>query len=254
MNDTSLLILGHGYTGTELMRSQSEHAVATSRSESGLVRFDLADQSSWSNLPRASRTAWLFPAVPLAQVKRFHQQCGSRLGRLVVVGTTGALQIDRPHQWVDSGTGLSSDLARVEGERYLLRQGAILILAAGIYGPGRNPIDWVRRGWVGPSERFVNFIHVSDLVGIIHAALERGRPGQTYLAADGRPHRWRELCQHWHEAFGLPIGAAKEGKRPSKRCRSEPDLEQLGYRLKFPDVLVGVRSLQDQTDSSNSSI
>ena len=80
-----------------------------------------------------------------------------------------------PPPWIDESAPIDLTKPRVQGEEYLRNEhGAIVLRVAGIYGPGRNPLDWIRQGRVGPSRKYVNLIHVEDLAAICLAALEKG--------------------------------------------------------------------------------
>ena len=67
----------------------------------------------------------------------------------------------------------------------------MILRVAGIYGPGRG--HWFKqflRGEArieGDGSRWLNMIHRDDVVGVIIAALERGKPGEIYNAADNEP-------------------------------------------------------------------
>ena len=69
-----------------------------------------------------------------------------------------------------------------------------MLRVTGIYGPGRNPLDWIRQGRIGPSRKYVNLIHVEDLAAICLAVLDRGYPSEAYNVSDGQAHTWKEIC------------------------------------------------------------
>lgn len=86
----------------------------------------------------------------------------------------------------------------VETEKFLLAAAAgrsefpaVILRVAGIYGPGRgHAFKQFLSGEArieGDGSRFLNMIHRDDLIGTIIAALERGRPGEIYNAADNEP-------------------------------------------------------------------
>jgi len=68
---------------------------------------------------------------------------------------------------------------------------AVLLRLAAIYGPGRaRPLLQYLKGEAkipGQGERFLNMIHLEDVVGAILAALQHGRPGEIYNLADDEP-------------------------------------------------------------------
>src|SRR5665213_794314 len=98
----SVLILGAGYTGKKLAeRGRSgkyvEKIFETSRSNGG-IQFELQKQSTWKNLPPVDGCFWMFPAVPLMEVKSFLDECGATLGRIVVVGSSSGFLVKEPNQ------------------------------------------------------------------------------------------------------------------------------------------------------------
>ncbi len=123
----------------------------------------------------------------------------------------------------------------MQGEEYLRKQhGAIVLRVAGIYGPGRNPLDWIRQGRVGPSRKYVNLIHVEDLAAICLLALEQGKPGEAYNVSDGQPHTWNEICVTAQQRWGVTAGAAKEDHSPGKRISNAKLRSELDYRFRHP--------------------
>ncbi|HMP84741.1 MAG TPA: SDR family oxidoreductase, partial [Verrucomicrobiota bacterium] len=74
---------------------------------------------------------------------------------------------------------------------------AVIVRAAGIYGPGRGYLlKQFLRGEArieGDGGRTLNMIHRDDLIGIIIAALQCGQPGTIYNAVDNEPVTQRDF-------------------------------------------------------------
>jgi nucleoside-diphosphate-sugar epimerase len=113
---------------------------------------------------------------------------------------------------------------------------AVILRVAGIYGPGRNPIEWITSGRVGPSRKYVNLIHVEDLAAICLAALERGTPGEAYNVSDGTPRTWKEICHIVRERWAIHSVAEKEDASPGKRVANGKLLRDLDGTLLHPDL------------------
>jgi hypothetical protein len=231
---TSLVILGSGYTSRfilPLAERRYTRILATSRnpdhhlatlSQNSRVRFDLSDRTTWQNIPPDGDLLWCFPAEPLELVQEFAKRLGMPSRRLVVLGSTSAygagdMETDPP-SWTDETAPIDRSKLRVQGEEYLReKHGAVVLRVAGIYGPGRNPIDWIKRGRVGPSRKYVNLIHVEDLAEICLTALERGLSGEAYNVSDGTPRRWKDICRMAQDRWGIQpsgeIDDASTGKR-----------------------------------------
>ncbi len=261
MSSPVLVILGTGYTGRVLFRqarAEGRIVFAASRTpETNLkdippeqrLRFDLDHAGTWDALPAQADVVWTFPAVPPDTVGTFGEQVAPHLRRLVVLGATsaydGSPQAVRGEP-VDETAPVDRSIARVHGEELLReRYGAIVLRVAGIYGPGRNPLDWIRQGRVGYSHRFVNLIHIEDLAAIILQTLEDGVPGDTYNVSDGTPRRWSEIMDaaaaRWGTGKPLPADPMA-GKRISNRKL----LAELGYTLRYPDLFAALEELERQ--------
>ena len=249
-----LIVLGSGYTGLVLHRmltSQGRTVYATSRNPlnnlAGIpseqrMQFDLELPSTWPNIPVNADLIWCFPATPLEQVQAFARTLGAPPRRIVVLGSTSAYDApsqsnEYPPPWIDETARIDMSKPRVQGEEFLRTNcGAIILRVAGIYGPGRNPIDWIRTGRVSPSRKYVNLIHVEDLAAICLAAIEKGTPGEAYNVSDGQPHTWNEICATAQQRWGVTAAAVKEAPSSGKRISTTKLRAEIGYALRHPDL------------------
>ena len=158
-----LIVLGSGYTGLALYRmgtSRGRTVHATSRNPlnnlAGIppeqcLQFDLEDPSTWGNIPASADLIWCFPATPLEQVQAFARMLDAPTQRMVVLGSTSAYEVsdhstEYPPPWIDESAPIDLTKPRVQGEEYLRNKlGAIVLRVAGIYGSGRNPLDYKDR-------------------------------------------------------------------------------------------------------------
>jgi nucleoside-diphosphate-sugar epimerase len=137
----------------------------------------------------------------------------------------------------------------VQGEEYLRKElGAIVLRVAGIYGPGRNPLDWIRQGRVGPSRKYVNLIHVEDLAAICLLALNKGKPGEAYNVSDGQPHTWNEVCATVQQRWGVTAAVIKEDRSSGKRVSTTKLRADLGYALRHPDLYEALAMIESGTE------
>jgi nucleoside-diphosphate-sugar epimerase len=187
--------------------------------------------------------------------------------RIVYVSTTGVYG-DTAGDWVDERSPVdpsaSRAVRRLDAEQALRdwgSQGAeqVILRVPGIYGPGRLPIERIRQGLplVRPEEApYTNRIHVDDLVSACVAAMERGRAGEVYNAADGHPSSMADYFCRIADLAGLPrpplLGLA-EAKgvlspgmlsylRESRRVSNRKLLETLGVQLRYPTLESGLRA------------
>ncbi|MFC1745995.1 hypothetical protein ACFL35_18530 [Candidatus Riflebacteria bacterium] len=247
-----ILILGRGYTGgfleELLLAEKKESKVYTTRRNKGPIQFLFEQRQTWSQLPDVEATFWTFPAAPPATVKEFYQNNKKKLGKLIVIGSTGHILCSKAGEIVKENSPLDLNQERVQGEEFLRDKGAIIVRAAGIYGPGRDPRRWFERGLLQPGERRLNLVHVEDLCRFLLQALQRGETGAHYLAADGKPASCSDLFNIWK----LDLPEKRMEKPVSGRNRKQKivdpawSIKELGIVLKFKDVFAGVDSLEQE--------
>ena len=255
-----IVILGAGYTGRFLATTLSGRGrtiLLTSRDPdhrladvppAQRLRFDLTQPSTWRNIPLAADLIWCFPAVPLNLVQQFSAAVTSP-GRVLVLGSTSAYDIGKPTNypppWVNETAPIDLSKPRVEGEEYLRKTfGAIVLRVAGIYGPGRNVLDWIRQGRVGPSRKFVNVIHVEDLSSICAAALDRGTPGEVYNVSDGTPRTWDEIVRYAGQRWGITQATRAASTGVGKRIEIRKLRQELGVSIRHGDLFPELEELE----------
>lgn len=248
-----LIILGSGYTARFLLPPASRqyaHVFATSRAPDRhlnhitpdrRIRFDLTQQSTWKNISTGTDLLWCFPATPPDLVQKFAVTLDPLSRRLVVLGSTSAYEVggsrEYPPPWIDETAPIDLTKPRVQGEEFLRTNcGAIVLRVAGIYGPGRNPIDWIRTGRVSPSRNYVNLIHVADLARICLATLEHGKPGEAYNVSDGTPRTWREIHETVSQHLSSASPAAAIDQQPGKRISTVKLGESFGPIIRHRDL------------------
>lgn len=191
--------------------------------------------------------------------------------KLVYISTSGVYG-DCGGAWVDETAALRPASARARrrlaAEQSLAvwrerRDVAVVILrVAGIYGPGRWPLEALRRG--RPVIRRAecpptNLIHADDLARICVAAMEAGQDGAVYNVADGHPLTLTEYHQAVARHFGLPpppeISFAEARRRfspallsfltESRRLDNRRLLRELAINLRYPDLNAALEGSRD---------
>ncbi len=267
-----LVILGSGYTGRVLHRtgtSQGWTVHATSRNPlnnlAGIpseqrMKFDLEQTSTWLNIPVGADLIWCFPATPLEQVQAFARTLDAPPRRIVVLGSTSAYDgsgqsNEYPPPWIDESAPIDLTKPRVQGEEFLRKEcGAIVLRVAGIYGPGRNPLNWIRQGRVGPSRKYVNLIHVEDLAAICLLALDKGKPGQAYNVSDGQPRTWAKICEDANRRWRVPSPPQPYDGRPGKRLSIAKLQEEFAYTFQYPRLCTGLADIESPRSASSQQI
>lgn len=255
-----IVILGAGYTGRFLetaLSGQGRIVLFTSRDPghrlahvppAQRLRFDLTEPSTWANIPPSADLIWCFPAAPLDLVQQFAAVVNAP-GRIVVLGSTSAYDIGEPTgyppPWINETAPVDLSKPRVEGEEYLRKTlGAIVLRVAGIYGPGRNPLDWIRQGRVGPSRKFVNLIHANDLASVCAAALERGVPGAVYNVSDGTPRTWDDIVRYAGQRWGITQATRAASTGVGKRIETRKLQQELGVSLRHGDLFAELEVIE----------
>lgn len=257
-----IVVLGAGYTGRaliHLLEKEGIEVVASNRSPEVYskrfasvrqIRFDLLDEATW-RIPSCDGCVILFPPAPPESVERiaplFMRQCK----KLVVIGTTSSYRSSVEHEILDETAGLDLESPRVRGEEYLRRLGGVVLRSAGIYGPGRNPLDWLRSGRIASLEKYVNLIHVEDLAAVIVAALDRAEPSEHFIVTDGTPRRWKDIAE-WAEKKGFVTGPISRGASvaSSRRLTNNKLIGSLSPALKRTELFTELEILETEHPTS----
>lgn len=145
----------------------------------------------------------------------------------------------------------------VETEKLLLTAAvennfpAAILRVAGIYGPARgHSFKAFLRGEArieGDGARWLNMIHRDDLIGVIIAALQNGRPGEIYNAADNESPSQLKIYEWLAGELRRPlppqvVAEAEVWRRrgvTNKRVSNAKLRAELNYEFQFPDFRAG---------------
>jgi nucleoside-diphosphate-sugar epimerase len=155
--------------------------------------------------------------------------------------------------WVDESSPTtpasetSQVLVQAEGEAPAV--GAMVVRAAGIYGPGRAALfEKFRRSDAvieGDGSRWVNQVHRDDLVAALVHLLEPAAPLETYNAADDEPVMLRDYyawCSEKLEKPMPPYGPVdpKRKRGLTNKRVSNRKLRATGWSPQFPTFREGL--------------
>ena len=215
------------------------------------VRFDLAQPSTWKNLPSGADLLWCFPATPLEAVRSF-AQASRAFGTLVVLGSTSAYDVgdssQSPPAWIDETSPVDFSKPRVQGEEFLRHEYKAMVLrVAGIYGPARHPYNWIKTGRVSLSDKYVNLIHVEDLAAVCQAALQYGVPGEIYNVSDGVPRTWKEIGHRLYgdDASRTSAGEPQQSGKRISTAKLRALLQDAHTSIRHPDLFHSLERLGD---------
>lgn len=185
--------------------------------------------------------------------------------------STSAVYGDCQGRWIDEAEPLKPGSARgrrrLDAELALRAWSArtavktVVLRVPGIYGPGRLPVERLRRGdpVLHESESpYTNRVHAEDLAEAAVLALERGEPGAAYNVSDGAPTSMSDYLRRCAALLGLPepasvsLAEARQRFSPmllsfleeSKRLRAAR-LRALGWAPRYPDLASGMATLSD---------
>lgn len=260
---------GWGIVGTS--RSLEKAAALAALGYDSHVFDGTAPLSDPSVLGPATHMLISVPAEEQADaVLRWHAADIAKLKNLKWLGylsTTGVYG-DRGGDWVDEQSDLrptqARSIRRADAEAGWLKLQAEhgvpvhVFRLAGIYGPGRNQLEGVKRGTahriVKPGQVFCR-IHVEDIAQVLEASMAKPNPGAVYNVADDEPAPPQDVVQYAAELLNLqvppdiPFDAAQLSPMQasfyadSRRVRNDRIKSELGVTLKYPTYREGLKAL-----------
>lgn len=247
-----VVVFGAGYFGKVLAQAlaRSGYEVVTTRrspdsNSSGSIVFDLKRPKTWVAVPKSWGYVVTFPVEPMELISQFFGSVVPVASRLVAISTTSVFVVDEEDAPVDEDSRINMSSPRVQGEEYLLQRGCVVLHSAGMYGPRRNPLDWVRKGLIADGRKLVNLIHVEDLAAASIAALESSVSGRRYVVSDGTPRRWDDIVS-WAVARGFLKTALPKGplRRSSRRASPQRLLHEVSPHFTHTDFLAELALLE----------
>ena len=242
------------------------------------VRGDLDEPESLNNLPAAAVLYYFAPPSATGEDDTRLAALLSTLGqhhalprRVVYISTSGVYG-DCGGAWVDEDWPVNprSDRGqrRAAAEKRLREWCAacgvenVILRVPGIYGPGRLPIERIRRGVPVVRETdspWSNRIHADDLAQACFLAARRDRAGGIYNVSDGNPTTMTDYFFRVADLAGLPRPPAlamEEARKTlgpgimsfleeSKRLVNRRMLEELGVVLRYSSLADGLPACLD---------
>jgi nucleoside-diphosphate-sugar epimerase len=260
---------GWGVIGTS--RSLEKAADLAARGYDSHVFDGTAPLSDPSVLVPATHVLVSVPADDQADaVLRWHGEHIARLPHLKWLGylsTTGVYG-DRNGDWVDETAPVNPQQARSKrraeaeaGWLALHRQHGVpvhVFRLAGIYGPGRNQLEGVKRGTAHrinkPGQVFCR-IHVEDIASVLQASMAHPAPGAVYNVADDEPAPPQDVVAYAAQLLNLPVPPeipfeqaqlspmAASFYGDNRRVRNDRIKRELGVTLKYPTYREGLKAL-----------
>lgn len=284
MND-DVLIIGCGYTGRRLGARLAAGSVnvrglvAHAASAADLVPLGIAPQvedldSGENGIPADGALVYYGAPPPRdgdtdSRLARTLTRLSGVPHRIVYLSTTGVYG-DRDGERVDETTAPAPQNARsrrrLDAEtrlrNYARANGCewVILRVAGIYGPGRLPMERLRAG--DPVLRdadsgFSNRIYIDDLVTVCErAGISASAANEIFNVADGAPTTTaafsRELARQaglapplevdWERMQATASAMRRSFLAESKQVAAGKLQEVLGVTLEYPDYRAGIRA------------
>jgi nucleoside-diphosphate-sugar epimerase len=93
-----------------------------------------------------------------------------------------------------------------------------------------------KKGKILNTPKWVNLLHVEDAAAICLQALEQAPDGSTYLASDGHPRTWDEICSMASSKWGIRIPPPTSPQHTGKHISIHKLRTELNYAFRFPDL------------------
>lgn len=160
-----MLVLGKGYVGSALL-NRFPNARFTNRKI-----FELKDRATWKNdvlsVKEGEEVVWTFPAAQSleeADLALELYETYFKKAKTIIFGSTNSYQTQNRGELVTEDTPLKLEDLRTQTEEKLRVRGACIVHLAGIFGPGRDPLDWYLKKRIHSGRSYLNLIHLDDIV------------------------------------------------------------------------------------------
>ena len=174
---------------------------------------------------------------------------------IVYLSSTGVYP-DLKGNWVDETTVPNPDTERgkilLEAEKLVLNSGfpSVIFRLSGIYGPGRNRIQTAKQGELVIDEpyKYINMIHVDDIVSAIPLLFKSAEPGKVYLGVDDDPVTQSEFFDWLSEKLNISIASIPVSNATCGKRLKNKSLKSLGFSFYYPTFREGYSALLNESD------
>jgi hypothetical protein len=224
----NVAVFGLGYTGkriAEKLQAFPEISLRSFSSKtqiSGTENFDFSDTNSLTTFSKKISPKEIdlgivtFPVQKLQDPSLFLDLLFVSVKNPILLGTTSIYRRDPD---IVESTPLLEDHDRFSVEEEWLRRGGKILRLCGIYGPGRNPADWARKGLVKKNSRQLNLIHGDDVALTVVRLTQLIREKNFEILpnvlnlSDNQWHTWKEIFSFLEEHDRIPKSEIVESDR-----------------------------------------
>jgi nucleoside-diphosphate-sugar epimerase len=278
--NSRILIAGCGYVGAALgvrLATMGHTVCGLRRDPSSLptaitpIRADLSHPETLRDLPDALDTVFYTAGAVARSDGAYRMAYVDGLRHLfevlvalptpprrVIFTSSTAVYAQTDGSWVDETS--PTEPTSFSGRRLLEAEAllgdrpfeTVTLRLGGIYGPGRTGlIDRVRRGEARrerDATRYINLIHLEDIVDALIHLMKLDRPAPVYLGVDSEPQEYTELVEWIAGTLGSPLppstGEVQTLGQPlqNRRC-SNARLSASGFTFTYPSARAGYAEL-----------
>jgi nucleoside-diphosphate-sugar epimerase len=262
-----LFCFGLGYTALAVARRFEGPVSGTVRraEKRDALRRDGIDAQLFETARVPEDTTHILISIPpdgegdpvLRRFPRFAAGWVGYLSTTGVYGDTAGVVVDEDSPLKPSG---ARQQRRVDAEAAWRATGlpVHVFRLAGIYGPGRSPLDQVRAGTAKRIDKpghVFSRIHVEDAAAVILASMRRPSPGAVYNVCDDEPAEpasvVEEACRLLRVAPPPLVPLEEAALSPmaqsfwadNRRVSNARIKRELGVALRYPSYRDGLRSL-----------
>lgn len=280
LRTASVLKLQPGTTVTGIVRSDQS---CERLRENGIevIQSDLQDPGILKGVSWNEALVYYFaPPPPTGLSDTYMTQLLGQFTRLnkpqqIVYMSTSGVYGDCQGNWVDEAWPTlpqqERSIRRLNAEQQLQAYGQlqqvkwVILRVGGIYGPGRLPIARLRLGLPILNEHespYSNRIHADDLAQIAVTAAIKAPDQSIYNVSDGCPSSISDYFNRVADLLGFPRPPAVSWQQApqnltpalysylqeSRRLRNFKMCQELGVTLKYPNLELGLHSINPQRE------
>jgi hypothetical protein len=235
-DNASITILGNGYCGSRLHEAMPG-SIITSRKpvNQEMLYFKLDDELSWLNIPCSKTVIWTFACLNTPLENKFFEFLQNHCEKIFIYSTSSVYIHSHNEQIIDEGSELDMQRARTIAEEKYRSEGACILTLCGISGPGRSPLNWLKKGIIKNANKEVNLIHVDDIVEITKRLITEELSAQRINLVPGVTYSWLAIANSIDYEFNSEALSQKTSK---KLIKSTILTEFLPKSYKFRKPLV----------------
>lgn len=196
-------IIGEGYVGKKFKELIQPNWIGTHRSaQPGCEVFDWLLRETWGNLKKAEYCLITCPLKEGSDLifAEFAEYVRNQFENVIILSSTSVfLEFGGTSNPVNEESVLNLNSHQVKREQVLMRNGAVVLNLAGIYGINRSPVSWLLSQKIHPNKLFVNVIHVEDVVKIVDRIFKKKLEKERFIVSDGKAHYWETIINFCKE-------------------------------------------------------